>query len=282
MTSQILPAAAVWRAMTAVTCAQCRGPSKAPFTGFIGFIKMHTGTYEHNMHMESRWKHIKACWSTHSSVSKCILGRLAGFPWADFSISGAHRQGTVHVELFPGGFAPWIGDKSLQELSSVRLRVHPEPSETTPHEVNSEEKTVAAAELLCLIKWPSQLKNPKRASKGTFWFLLYSDSALSEEWTYGKTLKLDGTRMGWNVVPIYQQEKTWQQPLDCGKWVQCVTVSSLNPSSGDGLKATMAGKVSTLFPGISPVSWPIIGLSRNVMRCHEMSWAWWGWYQNIS
>lgn len=34
-----------------------------------------------------------------------ILGRLAGFPCADFSISGAHRQGTVHVELFPGGFA---------------------------------------------------------------------------------------------------------------------------------------------------------------------------------
>ena len=62
------------------------------------------------MHMESMWKHLKQYAEAHirayQNASKCmILGRLAGFPWADFSISGAHRQGAVHVELFPGGFS---------------------------------------------------------------------------------------------------------------------------------------------------------------------------------
>ena len=214
------------------------------------------------------WKHIKVCWSTHSSVSKCI--KCIKSIWFRADWQGFLGLINQHLRRAPprnGSCralswrirAWWIGDKSLQKLTapwgSVRLpgTIRTIRSQASWSEFRRENHCCGWAPLIKFGLPGGKIpREPVKDSKGTFWCFLYSDSALSEEWTCGKTLKLDGTRMGWNVVPMCQQEKTWQRPLDAS---EC-SVSSLNPSSGDGLKATMAGKVSTFFPGISPVSWP--------------------------
>ena len=255
----------------------CTMPGPLESTLDWGRIRQHALAY--GIQMESRWKRIKVCYSTHSTASA-------------HGISGTHRQGAVHVELFPGrdmtrNDAEWWRIAAISQLLRVQRNVK---EIAAPHEVNSEAETIAAAELLWSSGFP-QL-NPKRWSHNRD-ILWHSDifqrqnELVERHGNWWNMMELECVEICWNVVPGKDMGQVAQRSNKTFGW-QVSSSPRWIPHLAMGLKPQWQAKFHRSFlsnRGVMTIMtihlWDIEHqLSGNIlsmMGMMGMMGIWWAW-----